>query len=300
MIKRDIQSSTRIISALSILFGIFLFLSVSCVGLGEALNVTVSILPQKFFVEKIGGDRVKVEVMVPSGAYPASYEPKPAQMVSLKRAKLYFSIGVPFEKAWLPRFRSANPGLRVVDTSEDIETIFMKSRHFHRGEKSPHSQNDPHIWLSPPLVKKQAKTIMEALVKLDPTAKDLYEKNYLGFVDEIEKLDKYLKQLFEGKKGARFLVFHPSWGYFARAYGLEQISMEIEGKNPGPMDVERLIRIAREQKIRAVFVQPQVSARSASVIAKAIDGSLVFVDPLAENWEQNLKQVAEKFKAALR
>ncbi|MBN1899829.1 zinc ABC transporter substrate-binding protein [Candidatus Sumerlaeota bacterium] len=265
--------------------------------------VTVSIPPQKYFVEKIGGERVSVRVMASSGVFAHTFEPKPQQMASLRESRIYFAIGVSFEKAWLPRFRSANSSLQFVETQKGIEKIPMQGRHSHEEGKHDHEEDgkeqgelDPHIWLSPALVKIQAKNILDALIQTDPTGGDHYRKNHDSFIVEVNSLDEHIRKTLEGKKGASFLVFHPAWGYFAKDYGLNQIPVEIEGKNPGPRDMKSIMDIAREKGIRHIFVQPQISPRLAEVIARSIGGEAVVADPLAENWRQNLKEVAEKFK----
>jgi zinc transport system substrate-binding protein len=262
--------------------------------------VTVSIPPQKYFVEKIGGERIDVRVMASSGIFVHTFEPKPRQMVSLKESMIYFAIGVSFEKAWLPRFRSANPSLRIVETQSGVEKIPMQGRHSHDGKIHEQGEPDPHIWLSPTLVKIQAKNILEALVKTDPKGEAFYRKNYDSFIAELHSLDESIMKILEGKKGATFLVFHPAWGYFAQEYSLQQIPVEIEGKNPGPRDLKDIADMARAKGIRHVFVQPQVSPKIAEVIAKSIGGEVVIADPLAENWNQNLKEVADKFKTQVK
>ena len=274
------------------------------------LQVFVSVAPQSYFVNKIGGERVSVSVMAPPGASPASYEPKPRQMRDLSEAVLYFAVGVPFERAWLDRIRSANPDMRVVRTQDGIAIRNMKGRHDHgrgepHGEKhgDPHAVNrgipDPHIWLSPPLVILQARNILTALVDADPAHRDAYQANYKAFVAEATDLDIHIQKTLAPATRRRFMVFHPSWGYFADAYGLEQIPAEIEGKNPKPADLQRLIGLARENDIRVIFVQPQFSDRSARIIADAVGGGVAEADPLAENWADNLRRTAERFAEAM-
>jgi len=260
----------------------------------SVIPVFVSIVPQKYFVEKIGGALVNVSVMVEPGANPATYEPKPKQMVALSRTNIYFAIGVPFEKVWLKKIAAANPKMLLVHTQEGIEKKPMKA-------DKPHGTKDPHIWLSPTLVKIQTRNILNALVATDQANKSMYEAGYKQFIIEIENLDAELKGIFAGKrKAVEFIVFHPSWGYFAGEYGLKQIPVEIEGKDPKPADLQRLIKHAKKLGVKIVFVQPQFSAASASVIAQAIGGQIAFADPLSLNWPDNLRQVAGKFKAALR
>jgi len=267
--------------------------SLSTAQEGDALKVFVSIVPQRYFVKKIGGDLVDISVMVRSGVSPATYEPKPKQMVVLSRAKVYFAIGVPFEKAWLKKIVSASPKMLVVHTEAGIEKMPMK-------EDKPNGIKDPHIWLSPPLVKVQARNIMDALQKVDLAHSSVYKANYKKFIREIDSLDAELRRIFLGKEGERFIVFHPAWGYFARTYGLKMVPVESEGKAPKPEALQRLIETARRDGIKVVFVQPEFSTKSAEIIAKAIGGEVVFASPLNPDWARNLKEVAEKFRAALR
>ncbi|MDY6854913.1 MAG: zinc ABC transporter substrate-binding protein [Thermodesulfobacteriota bacterium] len=274
------------------------------INAAESIQVFVSILPQKYFVEKIGRKRVVVSVMVKPGANPATYEPKPSQMKALSMAKIYFAIGVPFEKAWLKKIATTNPNMVVVHTEQGIEKRTMRTQHRHKSGKAfkdHHEIKDPHIWLSPALVILQARNILEAMSNLDPIYAHIYRSNYKKFAEEIIQLDTEIMNLFS-KKGDKveFMVFHPAWGYFAQAYGLEQIPVEIEGKKPKPADLRHLIKHAKEKDIRAIFVQPQFSAQSARTIAKAIEAEIVFSDPLALNWADNLQRVAEKFSEALR
>ena len=264
-------------------------------------RVFVSILPQKYFVKEIGKDLVDVRVMVRPGASPATYEPKPRQLADLSKAIIYFSIGVPFEKVWLRKIAAANPRMKLVHTDHGIEKIPMAPHEYHdQGKHHDHVILDPHIWLSPPLVKIQAHTILYALKQADPSHTAVYETNYHEFVSRIHELDGQLKTMFAGKQGLQFLVFHPSWGYFAHAYGIEQVPIEIEGKDPKPARLKALIQHARGKHIKVIFVQPQFSTKSAELMAKEIGGQVAFADPLAEDWMANLRKIADKFEAALK
>jgi len=272
---------------------------------GTPIKVTVSILPQKYFLERIGGDRVDVSVMVLPGANPATYEPKPKQMADLAQSKLYFAIGVPFETVWLNRFAQASPEMTIVETQEGIEKLPMEPKHHHdkneHRDPEAHSGKDPHVWLSPPLVMVQARNYVSALVKADPEGRASYEANYRQFILELADLDLKIARLFYNEKtGKRFMVYHPAWGYFAAAYGLVQIPVEIEGKSPTPKALQQLIDRARKDGIRVVFVQPQFSTKSAETIAHAIGGRVIAADPLALDWQTNLLHVAEQFKPALK
>jgi len=314
------------IKLISIVLGV-LYVFMGNVFAADKLPVFVSIVPQKYFVQQIGKDLVDAQVMVQPGASPATYEPKPQQMADLSKTKIYFAIGVPFEKAWLDKIAAANPNLRVVHTDHGIEKLAMTAHHDHddhekgehhgeekhgdekgehRGEaehdKDHHDQAglDPHTWLSPPLVKIQAQTILNALQEADPAHQSVYEANFKEFTAQIDQLDADLKKTFEGKEGLQFMVFHPAWGYFAHAYGLKQVPIEIEGKDPKPAQLQKLIQHARESGVNVIFVQPQFSTQSAEVVAREIGGQVVFANPLAEDWMANLRQVADKFQAALK
>jgi zinc transport system substrate-binding protein len=280
----------------------------------DKVPVFVSIVPQKYFVQQIGKDRVDVQVMVQPGASPHTYEPRPGQMKALSNAKIYFAVGDAFENVWLKKFAAANPNMKIVHTDHGIQKLPMadhhhshaknekqaEGKHAHGDHRHKEGGLDPHIWLSPPLVKIQAQSIASALQEIDPSHRTVYEANHREFVSRIDELDAGLKAMFEGKRGLRFMVFHPAWGYFAHAYGLEQVPVEVEGKDPKPAQLKALIEHARGKGIRVVFVQPQFSSKSAELIAKEIGGQVAFADPLAENWAANLREVAEKFKAALK
>ncbi len=279
----------------------------------EPVDVWVSILPQKYFVERIAGKLARVSVMVQPGANPETYEPRPVQLKRMARSDIYFAIGVPFERVWLKRISALNPLIQVIRTDKDIKKREMVSRH-HHGERNPlkkrHSKGDngpggpfmdPHVWLSPPLVKIQADVIADALIRIDPSNKGIYENNLRGFEAELDRLDSELRGIFTGTgQETEFLVFHPSWGYFADAYGLRQIAVETEGKEPSASDTARLIKYCRDKGIKLVFAQPQFSAKSAEIIAREIGGKVVFIDPLSERWMENLRAVARELKASLR
>ncbi len=283
-----------------------LALLVASPSFAAQFSAIVSVAPLKYFAEKIGGDRVAVSVMVAPGANPATYEPKPRQMAALAQAKLYVAIGVPFEKAWLPRMRDAGPDMRVVNGAEGLDLMMMKEHH-HGEEEGVHEEHDehggipdPHVWTSPRESKKLAANILKAFEQADPEGSEVFRKNCDKLIAEIDGVDAKLKSLLSNRKGTMFLVYHPSWGYFARDYGLEQVPVELEGKEPGPRDLAGVIKMARKKGIQVVFAQPQFSQKSAQVIATAINGRVIQADPLAENWPTNLLQVGREMRNALR
>ena len=279
----------------------------------DQLPVFVSIAPQAYFVQQIGKERVDVQILVEPGADPHTYEPKPRQMVALSKAKLYFAVGIEFEKARLGKISAMNPNLGIVHTDSDIRKLPMAA-HDHHASHDTHEHKDkahmtshdygsesldPHIWLSPPLVMLQARSILTALQALDPAHRSVYESNYRAFIVELVDLDAQLRSTFDRFKNAPIMVFHPSWGTFAHTYGLRQVPIEIEGKRPKPAQLKELIEHARADGIKVVFVQPQFSTKSAEQISKAIDGRVAVVDPLARDWATNLRKAAEELKHAL-
>lgn len=267
--------------------------------LAAPLPVAVSILPQKYFVEQIGGSHVQVQVMVRPGFEPATYEPTPRQITELTRARLYFAIGVPVEKTWLPRFKSSNPAMTVVDTTEGIERRMMTGDAHDHGQEHGHAENgarpDPHIWLSPTLVRIQAQNIRDALVAADPAHAADYRRGYAKLALTINRVDDaILRTLTQADlRHNRFMVFHPAFGYFAAAYGLKQTPVEVEGKEPSPRQLADLIALAKREQIHVVFVEPQFSQKSAQTIAQAIDGRTVTIDPLDENWPAGMQAIAQ-------
>ena len=271
-------------------------------------NVFVSIAPQKYFVDAIGGEFVETTVIVSPDRSPADYEPSPAQMMKMAKADIYFSIGVPFENVWLKKFLAINPQMKVIATDEGIEKkpidryeiVETESGHPEDEHHRHRGAMDPHIWLSPPLVKIQARHIADGLIAADPAHAEMFKQNLSRFIARIDHLNRELTALFTPEtQGKKFLVFHPSWGYFADAYGLEQISIEIEGKAPKAREVKQLIEYARAHRIRLILVQPQFSAKQAKIIAGEINGKIIPADPLAESWYDNIRTVALSIKQAL-
>lgn len=293
----------RTITAIAVL-GLVLISTPQVAG-AEPLQLFVSILPQKYMVQQIGKQWVDVKVMVPPGAGPATYEPKPSQMATLMRCKIYFSVGVPFEKAWLPKISATNPNMKLVATDQGIDKRPMVG-HYHHEEQQHHNQagdhdqlRDPHIWLSPPLIRKMAYTIYQALAQAMPEHSIELKQNLDLFEQSLDRIDQQILQLLSAVQGKHFLVFHPSWGYFADHYGLVQIPIEIQGKTPKPAELKQLIDQAKALQAKAIFVQPQFSKRSAQIIANAIGAQVIPADPLAEDLLDNLLQQAERFQKAV-
>ena len=294
-----------------------LFMFIALVSLLNASKpeISVSILPQKYFLEKIVKDKFDINVMVKAGASPHTYEPKTSQMKSLSNSKIYFYTGIEFEKAWLDKFKKSAPNTLFVDSSAGIERIAMQEhsheeeqthdkhkddkKHDHEDEHE-HEGLDPHVWLDPVLAKVQAKNIYDSVVSIDESNKDFYTKNYEEFIKELDLLDEKIKEILAPYSQKAFMVFHPSWGYFASRYNLEQIPIEMQGKEPKPNELIELVKDAKEHNIKIIFVSPQFSQKSAKTIASSIGGNVVAIDSLGENWANSLidtaTQIANSYK----
>ncbi len=253
--------------------------------------VAVSLPPQQYFVRQLAGELATVAVMVPPGADPHTYEPLPSQLRQLGEARVYFAIGIEFERQWLPRWQRMNPRLLVVPLDREIDKLPLPGSRPGAGGKP-----DPHIWLSPSLVAKMARTMTEALVAVDPAHRETYEKRLAAWKKRLARLNRELWQLTAPRRQRQpyFLVMHPSWGYFARACGLRQLAVERQGSEPGPRSLQDLLARARELGLKNILVRPQYRGRSAGLIARALGGRVLYADPLAADWAANLKKVARQ------
>lgn len=277
----------------------------------------VSIAPEAYFLKQIAGDRVEAVVMVPPGADAHTYEPKPRQLADLSKAAVYFAIGMDFEDAWLPRFAAANPKMAIVRTDAGIDKIPMvahhddddhdkgKKGHGHdaaeKGHEHDDGEPDPHVWLSPNLAKVIGASMRDALAKADPEGAADYAAGYERFAAQCDALDAGIKKVFADVPAGqrKFMVFHPSWGYFAKDYGLTQVPIEQLGREPGPKALAGLIKEAKADGVKVIFVQPQLSAAQAGTIAKGIGGSTAAIDPLAEDWPAALRGAAAALRQGL-
>lgn len=264
------------------------------------LDITVSIQPQKYFVEQIGGKNVRVNVMIPPGVDLHSYEPKPQQLQALSDADAYITVGVAFEKAWMARIKAANQQMLILDSGQGIERLPMVEHGHEEGHNHAEETLDPHIWLSPKLVKVQAQNIYEGLVKLDPNRQKEYEANLNTFITELEQLDQKIQQNLASLNNRKFMVFHPAWGYFAQDYNLEQEPIEVGGQEPSAAELAELISEAKQENIKIIFAQPELSTRSAETISKEIGGEVVLISDLDENWSTNLLKASEKIAKTLK
>lgn len=249
----------------------------------EKIKVAVTILPQARFVEKVGGKRVQVTVMIPPGASPHTYEPTPNQLKMVSKARVYFKLGseMGFELSWLPKIISLNKNMVVVDCSKGVSLIKNGKR------------VDPHIWLSPKNAEIMVENIFKELAQMDPQYKEYYKKNRDVYLKALKALDAEIVRSFRHLKRREFIVYHPAWTYFARDYGLVQIPIQKEGKQPTPLWVAEVIKQAKIHKIKIIFSSFQFSTKSAEAIAKQIGGKVVLSDPLAKDYLKNIQETAK-------
>lgn len=281
-------------------------------GAAEAgtFSVFVSILPQAYFVERIGAERLSVEVMVKPGQDPHTFEPTPQQMARLAQAEAFFRIGAEFENTLIPRIESTMKGLVVVDCRKGIRLRQMDDHGPLEEEESrkaeghaagdEHEGIDPHIWLSVRNAVQIAGTMHEALVRLDPEGKEIFDTGYRDLSEDLVALDRRIAEILAPVEGKPFFVFHPSFGYFADDYGLEQIAVETGGAEPSARQLARLIEQTRERGVRVIFVQPQFSRKSAETIAAQVGAVVIPIDPLARDYIENLEEMARAVEEGLR
>jgi zinc transport system substrate-binding protein len=264
-------------------------------------QLSVSILPQKFFVKRIAGDLWRVQVMIPPAYNPATYEPLPGQLKALSRSEIYFRIGhIPFEMAWSDKLTAVNPSMRVIDTSRGVSLIAGSHHHADTLRPDHHHPEgiDPHIWLSPTAVRTQIGHISAALISADPEHGETYQRNHDALLNDIAGLERELTARLNPYRGKKIMAFHPAWSYFCREFGLLQISIQHEGKDPTPGELARLVDTAVTESIGTIFVQKQFDTHQAATIAREVGAVVVTLDPLAEDWLTNMKRIAEAFVRA--
>jgi len=260
-------------------------------------QITVSILPQKYFVEQIAGDRFIINVMVPPGSNPENYEFSPLDLKNAANSVLYLKTGyIDFERILADKLSSINKQTKVVDLSEGVNLIKCSAKDIHH----QHAGGvDPHIWLSPREVKIQALNILNELVLIDSSDSVFFNSNYNVFLKDLDSLDRVINTRLSKLRTRRFIIYHPALTYFARDYKLEQFSIEIDGKSPSPKDIKNIIDLARKEKIKVVFVQKQFDTHTAQLISDEIGGAIIPVDPLSYEWKNNMLKITGELSIAL-
>jgi zinc transport system substrate-binding protein len=319
------------------IFLLMIFTGYSLAGKIDEKIAFTSILPQKDFVQRIAGNRFTVHALIGPGQNPHSYTPSPDQMARLSEAAVFFRIGVEFEEGILPKIKKSIPKLPIYDLRKGIKLRDMIEEHHHDNEhngkhehagdhhaadhslhdhhdhKIPgsekHSGNDdehhnnigkdPHIWLSPRLVKQMGINIKDALIKTDPAGRQVFEKNFTKFNHELDSLNAYIRKTLAPVRGTELFVYHPAFGYFADEYDLVQKPVETGGKEPSARDLALLIKEAREYKPRVIFVQPQYARKSAETLAKQIGCAVVPINPMPEDYIKEMRDMCDKIHRGL-
>ncbi len=273
---------TRLIPFLVFACTVFLFAE-------PKLSVAVTLAPYAKIVQEIAGEKVSVVTLVPPNANPHTFEPKPNSLRAFSKATLYLSDGSGLDKAWRPRFQGVNPNIRIVDVSRGVSWM-KEEAHEHGHEHEQDEELDPHIWNSPRMAIVIAANVCSALVEVDAPNAGLYRTNLEKFSKRLSDLDVKFTEVTKALPEDRrtFIVFHPSYGYLARDYGLNQVAVEMHGKEPKPRDLQKLVHEAKEHQVKTVFVQPQFSRRSAESLSREIQAKIVSIDPLAFDFEKEL------------
>jgi zinc transport system substrate-binding protein len=250
------------------------------------LHVATSLIPYARIISALGGERVQVTALVEASANPHIWEPNPKALKEFSQAQVYFTDSSGMDKPWIPRFAGVNPKVQIVSFAHGVSFIAEEEGHGHHGDEM-----DPHLWSSPQVVIAIAPRIAATLMTLDPEGLEYYKARLSAFLQETYALSAELKAKIAAlpKERRQFIVYHPSFGYLARDYGLRQISVEMGGKEPKPQDLAHLVEEAREHGIRTIFVQPQFSKKSAETLAKELNATVLPIDPLAANWQGMLK-----------
>ena len=279
---------------------VLVFSATACapeVETSDKVGVVVTILPQAEFVENVGGEKVRVTVMVPPGASPHTYEPTPSQMTALAKAEMYAIVGsgVEFELVWMDKLLATNPDMLVVDCSRGIELQEMVAEDEHE-----HSEReDPHIWMSPANAQIMVRNICAGLIETDPGNRRYYEQSRDAYLQQLAEIDREIIDSLAGVENRRFMVYHPAFGYFTREYDLTMIPIEKEGKEPTAASMAHLIEQAEAHDIRVIFAEPQFNPKSAEVVAEAIGGRVVLIDALAKDYIGNLRLIMNEMLSAL-
>ena len=242
-----------------------------------------------------------VHLLLPPGKDPHSYAPTPNRVAKLAKSDLLFLIGVPFERALLPKIRTIAPDVRVVETQEGVPKRKLESARGEGEHEREHeeAEEDPHIWLGPPLVKIQAKNIVRALAESDPDGTPFYSARYDRFMAELDRLHRRTAAVLAPFQGRTIYVFHPSFGYFTDTYRLRQQAVEIEGKQPKIKELAAFIKRAKKENVHTLFVQPQFDLNTMRKIATAIDGTVVTLDPMAKDYTANMEAMVQQVRDAL-
>jgi zinc transport system substrate-binding protein len=257
--------------------------------------ITASILPQRYLLQKVAGSRFEINIMIPPGASPATYDPSPRQLQQLSKSKAYFMTGnLGFENAWIKKITSFNKSMPVFNLSSGIELIYSEHHNINKDNKSINA--DPHIWMSPKEIKIICRNIYMALKEIIPSDSLIYKYNYYSFLEELDSLDREIKKSLSKLNKRKFFIYHPALTYYARDYELIQISVEHEGKAPSPYHLKQLINLAEKENIKTIFIQEQFDIENAEVLAHEIEGKIIKINPLDEDLLNQIIYITAQLK----
>ncbi len=274
---------------------LLLLISTACSPVEKQQKIiTVTIQPQKYFAEKIAGERFEINCIVPPGSNPEAYDPSPSHLVHLEKSIAYFKIGhIGFELAWMDKLAQNNPKMQIFDTSDGIKTL--AGTHDHSDDihdmHHHHLDIDPHTWSSPKNVKIIAKNMCDALVSIDPDGEKIYRQNYEELLSEITQVDSIMTDLLEPVAGSMFAIYHPALSYLARDYGLHQLSLEHNGKEASAASLKKAVDIARENKVNVIFIQQEFDAKQAETFARETGAKVISINPLSYHWSKELLHI---------
>jgi len=290
----------RVLLLSLLLFGISALHPFTLIASTDAsgLNLVASVAPQKYLLNNLKTPESTVTVVIQPGHNPTTWDPSPRQMQEIVSADIMFPTGVPFEKIWLPRLRQRAPDLVMADTLKGIEHIELE-HHRHHGHGHQHGSIDPHIWLDPVRCIRMAENMAAALQEIDPEQHDFYAARLERLRSELQQLNREIETILAPLQQRTFMVFHPSWGYFAARYDLKQIALEKDGKEPSGVHLAQLIEQARQQQIKVIFVQQQFSTKAAQAIAAQTGARIEILDPLAPNLAESLRHTAQSLARSL-
>lgn len=263
--------------------------------------VSVSIIPQQYFIEQLAGDLVEVNVLVPPGASPATYEPTVAQLGKLDRSEIYMRIGyIGFEQSWLEKLSAVNPDMKIVDLSKDVDLILHDTGEEEEHHGHAHHGPEPHIWMSAINARIIAHNIHRELLLLFPGEKEYLQARLMQFSSELDSLHLAIAGKLEGMENRQFMIYHPALTYFARDYGLEQLSLEKEGKSPSPSHMKELTDLAVQNQINKILIQSQFDRDNAEVLARETGSEIIQFDPLDPHWSEQMCYIADQLNPATR
>lgn len=270
------------------------------------ITVAAGVPPIKGFIDAITQGDMEVVTMIPPGNSPTNYQPSPKELQKFSDAKVYFAMGVPAENSnIIPKAKDLNENIEIVNLAKGVSEVYPM-RNFSEDEDHSHEEDedhegeDPHIWLSPKRVIEMIDIIRDKLIEISPENEETYKENAENYKDELSTIDDSIKETLKGVKNQSFIIYHPSFGYFADDYGLNMIAIEESGKEASAKRITEVIDLAKDNNIKFVFYQGEFSSTQAETIAKEIDGEAIKVNPLSEEYIENMKNISEKFKEVLK